>query len=580
MCGIAGTTKKASSFEIERAHRSMSMRGPDGPGEFVDDAVTLLHARLSIIDLNVRANQPIHDNDAKVSIVFNGEIYNYAELRKQFSLVYKFKTTSDTEVVLAGYILHGHKIWGMLSGMFAATLYDRNTHKIVLVRDHAGIKPLFYTLQSGVLSWASELKTLFQFDSTKSAINLLNVQRLEEYFVLGYVPSPLTIYDEIFCLEKCSYLEYDIETKKTSLSRYESIHYGNRETLDQIIIKSVTEHLVADVPVSLFFSGGMDSSLLASTLHYLGHETQAFSLHMPGRPLDYEFSQKISTYLGMKTEFALFDQTAFDTSYDKALEYIDVPVADVALFPTHFISALASKNFKVVLSGEGGDELFYGYPRQLVLQQNRKFHLRKLLLGYATLPRHKGKGKLFSKAAKTLDATMYYISQCSPSLTTVGTSELNRIATLLDSTTEKKNLDRDFYLENMLLRKLDMMTMANSIEGRVPLVSPRLFEYVATVQGQKLKNTSDLKRALKNELLKYLPFELVERKKTGFGFRPDSFIASNNQVKEDFHNAYTFLKTKEIPLTRYSENWIFSEKPGLVLACVILYRSIMNHKKL
>ncbi len=580
MCGIAGTTKKATREEINRVHRSMSLRGPDGPGEFFDDQVTLLHARLSIIDLNVRANQPMHDEQGNISLVFNGEIFNYAELRKQFSATYQFKTTSDTEVVLAGYKLHGNQIWSMLSGMFAAAVYDRSENKVVLVRDHAGIKPLFYTKQGGVLSWASELKTLFQFDTTKASHDSVDPDRLADYFVLGYVPSPRTLYTDIYCVERSTYLEFSLDTKVSTVSSYAAIAYGTDDSLEDILTMAVTEHLVADVPVSLFFSGGMDSSLLAAILKKVGHETQAFTLLMPGRTEDHEFSRKISNYLGLKNEYAEFDQLAFNQSYDAAMRYSDVPLADLALFPTHYVSAMASKSYRVVLSGEGGDELFYGYPRHLVLQNNRQSHLRKLLEFYLALPRHKAKGKIFTEIAKEFDAASFYMATCSPSLTTLGVEEFVRVRDTIAATIDKKDLDRDWYLENMLLHKLDTMTMANSIEGRVPLLSPRLYEYNKKMPDARLNSTTDLKAALKAELLRFLPIELVERKKTGFGFRPDAFVAQNAQVRADFHDAYAFLHSFSIPLTRYPEEWLFTEKPGLVLACVILYRSITNHHKL
>jgi asparagine synthase (glutamine-hydrolysing) len=580
MCGIAGTTKKATAEEIARAHRSMSLRGPDGPGEYFDERVTLLHARLSIIDLNERANQPMHDREGDISLVFNGEIFNYAELRKRFASAYQFKTTSDTEVVLAGYKLHGNKIWSMLSGMFAAAVYDRAENKIVLVRDHAGIKPLFYTIQGGVLSWASEMKTLFQFDTTKAAIDSIDRDRLADYFVLGYVPSPRTLYTDIYNVERSTYLEFSLDAKTSTMTPYAVITYGAQDSLEDILTMAVTEHLVADVPVSLFFSGGMDSSLLAAVLHKIGHQTQAFTLLMPGRAEDHEFSKKISNYLGLKNEYAEFDQVAFDQSYEAAMHYSDAPLADLALFPTYFVSAMASKSYRVVLSGEGGDELFYGYPRHLVLQNNRQSHLRKLLEFYLELPRHKAKGKIFTEIAKELDAASFYIATCSPSLTTLEGEEFVRVRDTLASTIDKKDLDRDWYLENMLLHKLDTMTMANSIEGRVPLLSPRLYEYNKTMSDVQLNSTADLKSALKKELLRFLPIELVERKKTGFGFRPDVFVAKNAQVRVDFHDAYAFLLSHDIPLTKYSEDWLFMEKPGLVLACVILYRSITNHHKL
>jgi len=575
MCGIAGITKPLSTNRYARVFSTLARRGPDGHDVWADDQVTLFHGRLAIIDVLARSNQPMVDSTGRYILVFNGEIYNYKVLREQFKAQYQFRTTSDTEVILAGYILHGHKIWSMLSGMFAAVIYDLDKEVILLARDHAGIKPLFYSTAGGALSFGSEMKSVFALNPELTAKDDIEPSRLNDYFVLGYIASPDTLYKRVNSLPRAHYAEYRLRDKNFSIKSYPPVVYGVTNPLETTLTTAVIEHLESDVPVALFFSGGIDSSLIAAILERQQRGLQAFSLSMPGRTADEDYGNKIAAHLGISIERSIFDQAAFDQSYAAVRTYLDVPLADVALFPTYFISSLAAAKYKVVLSGEGGDELFYGYRRQISLRHNRHSG-QALLRAYLALPNHPGKGRVFVELAKRLDAAGYYISQGSPSLSTLGVTEYTKIHDLIDKLPQAIDIDKEFYLENMLLRKLDQMTMATSLEGRVPLLSPRLYPYSDQVGARDITDELATKRALKEVLRAYVPSELIDRPKSGFGFRPEVFMRENNQVYEDFTQAYWFLKAFDVPFTRHSRSIIWERFPGLALAATLLVRSIEN----
>jgi asparagine synthase (glutamine-hydrolysing) len=576
MCGIAGTTEIVGQQAHERVLLTIAKRGPDGHGTWSDERVSLFHSRLSIIDVDARSNQPMLDPTGRCALIFNGEIYNYKQLRSEFASQYTFRTTSDTEVILAGYILYGHKIWSMLSGMFAVSLYDMEAEKIILARDHAGIKPLFYSQTDGVLTWGSEIKSIFALNPKQSPYDCIDPDRLADYFVLGYIPSPLTLYRHIFSLPRSTYAEYSLPDQSLVETEYTPIVFDTSVSIETSLQASVIEHLEADVPIGLFFSGGIDSSLLAVLLHKEGKQLQAFSLAMPGRTDDLEYSKKIADHLGLVVERTVFDQAAFDTSYEQVRAYVDVPLADVALFSVDVIAGLAAQQYKVVLSGEGGDELFYGYPRHHVLRHDRR-RLSALLRAYLALPNHTGKGRVFQKLATAFDGVGYYIGILSPSLSSIDPKAYDRIYRQLSRVERLVDIDKEFYLENMLLRKLDSMTMANSLEGRVPLVSPRLYPYSSAINPATLEHAVDAKRLLKDTLRAYVPDNLIDRKKSGFGFSPGTFVKKNPLVRADFEQAFAFLSAHHISFTKRGIEQIWDTSPGLVLASILLVRTIENH---
>jgi asparagine synthase (glutamine-hydrolysing) len=580
MCGIAGTTRNISERDVATVASGMSHRGPDGYGTFISPDVTFIHRRLSIIDLDQRSMQPMWTPEKDIALIYNGEIYNYQILRKELEKDYKFITTSDTEVILHGYRKYGNDIWHKLSGMFAATIVDFRHRKIILSRDHAGIKPLFYHFDGECITWASEIKSLFQMLPGLNPLAQLVPERMEAYFVLGYIPSPTTLYKDIFQVEKSSFIEFDLDSRTILKKSFETVSEEKDSSLKEIVSESVLAHLASDVPVGLFFSGGVDSSLIAAVLQEHKKDLRAYSLVMPGRGADYEYGKKIADHLKMHVEYAEFDTAAFEESYRHVTRSITLPLADIALFPTWYISKQAAKEVKVVLSGEGGDELFFGYPRHSVLRRKPTMpFLSNLLDIYREQGVHPGKGLVYQKLSSHIDLAAYYISICSPAFGAVEQRSFDAVRTSIkEKSADPLFFDRDFYLENMLLQKLDLMGMQHSLEGRVPLLAPSLFAYSRTEASRFSESDGSIQKpALKKVLEEYIPKELIYRKKSGFGFNAAQFVKHSTQVHKDFDAAYEFLCEYNIVLTtRYEKQWLIENKSGVVLAAILLHRSIIN----
>jgi asparagine synthase (glutamine-hydrolysing) len=390
----------------------------------------------------------------------------------------------------------------------------------------------------------------------------------------------MSLYRDVYQLERSSYLEFSVKSKTYTTTVFEPNDTAKNGSLGDILEQSVLEHLVADVPVGLFFSGGTDSSLIAAILKKHDHSLVTYSLEMPGRDTDREYSRRIGDFLGLDVQYSVFDQTAFDGSYYDVTRRIDIPLCDIGIFPTYYISQQAAKDVKVVLSGEGGDELFFGYKRHNVLKNKRRVHAlaSKLLHVYQHSPNHPGKGLVYQHIAKHTDVTAYYMAVMSPALLAWDIHASSQAHKILEKSNSPLFYDRNFYLENMLLRKLDLMTMAHSLEGRVPLLSPQLVSYSNQHAAQEYRDDSSgiLKPALKTALEGYLPRGLVDREKSGFGFNPETFIRSSTIIRDDFLSAYDFLKQMNIAVATYDREWIFNHKPGLVLASILLHRSVIN----
>jgi asparagine synthase (glutamine-hydrolysing) len=414
MCGIAGTTRVVDRAHVVRAEELLKHRGPNGSRIEVLNGVTMLHRRLAIIDLEERALQPLWTKDRTKAIIFNGEIYNYRKLKAELAASATFETEGDSEVILKGYEVWGEKVFERLSGMFALAIVDATRHRVILARDHAGMKPLWYHhTVSGGLTWSSELRSLFTLCDIQPDDCLME-GRLNEYFALGYIASPRTLYKDVHVLPRGSYAMFDCVSKELNIVPFVPDTCGVELTTEACIESSVLEHLVSDVPVGLFFSGGVDSSLLAAILMKHGVQLKAFSLSMPGRSLDTEYGTEIAKMLELACERREFDTALMMESYQQVMKTIDVPIADISLLPTWAISKEAKKEVTVVLSGEGGDELFMGYQRHHTLRSLRFIpgisHLFSALL---EAPDVRGKGTILRTLASYGDPSSYYLSACS-----------------------------------------------------------------------------------------------------------------------------------------------------------------------
>jgi len=576
MCGIYGTTLKDANL-AEAAAKSFCYRGPDAFSLRIDDGVIFAHNRLSIIDLDPRSTQPMLDENNENSIVFNGEIYNYAQL-KQLVPEYKFRTTSDTEVILALYNKFGAEFLKYLSGMFALAIHDKKKAEILIARDHGGIKPLYYTLENKEIIFASEMKGIVTAKEGKAEIDR---DAIDLYFTLGYVPTPKTIYKNIFKLPPGTFAVFGLPSRTLSTPTKFNPDVPvikNEEELFKQIEEAIVAHTIADVPVGIFFSGGIDSSLISAVLHARGIDLNAYSITMEHKSNDEYYSKKIAEHLGFNYKAEFFGPKEFEEVYDTVMSHIDEPIYDMSLFPTYFVSRIASKDVKVVLSGEGGDENFYGYERHLVMWSLReKFDANFDVYDsiYFALPEFRGKSVLARKIYKLIGKPFsYYLLEMGQLPNRNGFKLAKQI--ISNYTNYAPHLDLTTYLENDLLRKTDMATSYNSIEGRVPLLAPTLFSVNEEIESAKLRN-GNRKALLKKLLKRYLPEELVERPKSGFSINVKSICRNSAKFQTDLKLALEYLKKENLlPNSIIKNPDLTSRLPYVAFMCIALYRSIKN----
>lgn len=586
MCGIIGINESNEGL-VRKAAQRFCYRGPDASGFFSDERVTLGHHRLAIVDLDARANQPMADDMGTVEVVFNGEIYNFKELRAELEQKYTFRTTSDTEVLLYAYREWGSTMACRLQGMFALGIYDMTQGKIILMRDHAGIKPLYYYAHDGVMVFASELKGVVAALRAKNIHPVLDEKALDLYFVFGYIPSPYSIYIGVRKLERASLLEYDLALKKiirqeTYKSEYARVQ--SKEEYAALLEKKILAHLAADVPVGVFFSGGTDSSLVVSVLHKYGINLETFSIGIDYKTDDGFYFRKIAEHLGITSHVFDFTIAEFDRVYEPVMSRMDEPTSDNSIFPTYFVSAKAAEHVKVVLSGEGGDEYFYGYPRSLVLHGlngygeyfDRRVSVIDLL--FFLTPSYTAKNYFFERLFRLCRMPYsYYLLAMSPSRDNMSLRQW-RLAKkeIRGRNIRPMALDQELYLENDLLRKTDFATSYASIEGRVPLLDIEIIQNAKKFEVEKLTG-GVLKAFLKSILAEYLPAELVYRNKSGFGTNMQRNFEQSQYLKKDLETALIYLAKKNICcFSRHRMDAYMKRYPNYCFALISLYYALHN----
>ena len=582
MCGICGIYNARG---IEKSHRqlvdemnlTLKHRGPDGDGIFADKSVVLGHRRLSIIDLD-GGDQPIFNEDGSIAIVFNGEIYNYQELRKDLvSKGHKFSTHSDTEVIVHLYEEKGLDCLDDLNGMFAFALWDKNRQRLFIARDRFGEKPLYYHYSNGKLVFASELKAIIKDTRINREVD---VSALDDYLAYGYVPAPKSIYKNIKKLPQAHCLT--LEKENLNVRRYWSAeitsdkHNINEqdamEQLRELLLDSIKIRLRSDVPVGAFLSGGIDSSLIValSAQQYQGKLT-TFSVGFSEQDFD-ELSyarQVADRYQTNHHEIMLHDIDA--NLFPRIVEHFDEPFADPSAVPTYYVTQEAAKHLKVCLSGDAGDELFCGYGRYRPLQVEKFLQaipggIRRPLFNTLAnfVPDHiAGKGFL-RRAAAT--APVHWQR-------TVGIFDsferqnlwrneykkgADRGAWLFEPYFEQSDIsltslrmltDQNTYLTDDILVKVDRNSMWHSLEVRVPLLDHRIAE-LANSFPLDLKFANNVQKyPLKHILKGLVPDELLTRKKSGFGmpikyWLKDKFydysrdlLSSSSTLSSQFFNA-------------------------------------------
>jgi asparagine synthase (glutamine-hydrolysing) len=554
MCGIAGQIKTSGSIdegELLRMRDALEHRGPDDKGFWIgaDGKVGLAHRRLSIIDLSEAGRQPMANDDGTLLLVFNGEIYNFRELRQTLEEKgHVFRSQTDSEV-----ILHAYEEWGIeavarLNGMFAFALYDRARRRVVLARDRFGEKPLYYAVDRGVFYFASELKALRTCGDLSLGIDR---EKLYPYLVFGYTPYPDTIFAGVFKLPPASIAVVDVESLDCSVTEYwdprgsgDAGDAGNLEEavdrMDALFSEAVGMRLMADVPVGAFLSGGVDSSLIVSAMTRHQAKVKTFAIGFwDGEYDEAPYAKAIAAHLGCEhREYYVEPQEAIDVLMGLPAIY-DEPFADSSAIPTCIVSRFAREEVKVVLTGDGADELFGGYTVYPLFARLR--HVQRLprmarslaaamagAIGSGKWKRHADllrQGELWELFLYLNERTVTKPPDAARILPGVNEeladSEFARIFRReqgRDSLQAAMSTEAGTYLVDDILTKVDRASMAVSLEARVPFLDHRIAEFAAGLSsGTKMgRGGQERKRVLYSLLGRYLPRELFERKKHGF----------------------------------------------------------------
>ena len=567
MCGIAGIVSlrgaAPSCEELVRMCNAMTHRGPDDAGYLVEGPVALGMRRLSIIDL-AGGHQPIFNEDGTVGVVFNGEIYNYRALRAWLeSEGHSFRTASDTEVIVHLWEQVGIDFPKHLSGMFAIALFDRSQRRVVLARDHVGIKPLYYALDPDGLVFGSEVKTLLASGRIQRR---LDVDGLAQFLSWEYVPGAGTMLRDIRRLEPARSLELDLATGRTTLRRFwgpiTAAGTGPSRTeadwadeVEVAIKRSVQSQLMSDVPLGAFLSGGVDSSLVVAAMG----DAETFSIGFDDPSYnETQWSRRVAEHLGVRHHVEIIRPQVLDL-FEHLMHFMDDPIGDFSIFPTYLVSRLASHYVKVVLSGDGGDELFGGYETFLAEEKFRTWQrlpgwLRRGVLEPATavLPPSSAKKGLVNKAKRFVEGArldpgwgharwrvfcdevvrsrLFTEDARRAVKTPVGAHILALQAEARGCDERDRALYVDFssYLVDNCLTKVDRMSMACSIEARVPLLDRDVVELAFRLPSELKYDGGQTKILLKRIAARHVPRECVYRPKEGFS------IPIKNWLKQEF----------------------------------------------
>ncbi len=540
MCGIAGYWQSGVDLNeetLEAMASSLRHRGPDHSGQFVEERVGLVHERLSIIDLNKRANQPVYSHDERYVMVYNGEVYNYNELATQFRI--ETQTTSDTEVVLELFAKKGVAFVNYLSGMFAIAIYDRLEKRLFLFRDRVGIKPLFYYEKPGICVFASELKAL-QKSLPKSWLQI-NHQSVSNFLHLGFIPAPDSIYEAVHKLlpGELAIIDANGIVKRKWWSIEQKIEKDKIKSesaallrLDKIVNSAVQSRLISDVPVGTFLSGGVDSSLVSAIAarHFPG-KIKTFTIGFEhAKHNESEHAAKVAQHIGSEHNLLYAtEQEARELLPDIISQY-DEPFADTSAIPTMLVSKLAKNDVTVTLSGDGGDELFMGYGAHIWAGRLAKSRVRMMAPFYRSAlamggSRYKRVARLFEKLQENeshiFSQEQYFFSQKEllQLLKQQGDAfkpQYEHIRRQLTPEEQQALFDFKYYLPDDLLTKVDRASMRYALETRVPLLDYRMVEMAFNLDPALRLKGKDGKYLLKQLLYRYVPKELFDRPKQGF----------------------------------------------------------------
>mgnify|MGYP002535193127 FL=1 len=535
MCGICGIIRKGDNKDIIKKMNDRIMhRGPDGEGYYIDGDIAFGHRRLSIIDLST-GDQPIYNEDNSVVTVYNGEIYNYVELRSELeSLGHEFKTKSDTEV-----LVHGYEEWHTdlpkhLRGMFAFAIHDKKRNEIFLARDNFGIKPLYYAKMNDSFMFASEIKSFLDVPDFKKEFN---EEILETYLEFSFVPTNETFFKGVYRLDAgCSLLYKDEDIK---INKYFKLDFKEDKmsftdavkNISDVMEDSVKRHLIADVEVGSFLSSGIDSSYIVS----LARPHKTYTVGYENKKYDeINYAKDLADKLGIKNESKIIKKDEYLDAIPKIMYHLDEPTSDPAAISLYFVAKLASRDLKVVLSGEGADEFFggYNYYREEVdykFYNKIPYGIRHAIGKVAGLfPEVRGFNFLVRRGEKLENSYIGVNRNFSEKMARKvlrKNYELKAIDVTKNVYNEFKDysnidkmqaIDINFWLMKDILLKADRMTMASSIEGRVPFIDKEVFSVASKLPFDYKVTKENTKVALREAARKVIPTDAYKKKKLGF----------------------------------------------------------------
>jgi len=571
MCGICGIVNFDRSEPVdpdlvERMTTAMVHRGPDDDGYFVEANAGFGHRRLSIIDLG-GGKQPIFNEDGSILIVFNGEIYNYAELTAKLTgLGHTFQSRSDTEAIVHAYEQYGDACVDHLRGMFAFAIWDRRCKRLLVARDRLGIKPLYFYQCDGFLAFASEIKSLLQIPAVSRVVN---PEALEPYLTLRYVPGPQTMFKGISKLQPGHLLVMDAHGVR--IRKYWDLKYRRDEGISsedylgrfqELFEESVKLRLVAEVPLGVFLSGGLDSSAILAVMSKLrGRErikTFSVGYEVPSTQEDsvneFEYARLAAKAFGAEHHEFKLTAADFRDSLTDLVWYLDEPLADDSCIPLYFIARLARKHITVVLSGEGADEILAGYgiyKRMLAIEAAyEQFprltpwvarNLASVFPGQVVQRYARWASLPMEERYRGVSMGMPTALRCELLGRQAGQTAADDAFRFCFEAVPKKDVlnrmlyaDAKIWLPDDLLLKADKMTMANGLELRVPFLDHKLVEFAATLPAHlKLKGSTG-KFLLREAMQNVLPKRIINRSKKGFPVPTESWLRGD--LKDFVHD--------------------------------------------
>lgn len=585
MCGICGFNWRDEEL-VRSMAKTLEHRGPDQDGFYCCDQVSLGHRRLSIIDLSENGRQPMFNEDGSVVLVFNGEIYNFVELRKELTAKgHVFSSLSDSEV-----IIHAYEEWGLdsiskLRGMFGYALYDLKNKRLLLVRDRIGIKPIYYYHDKGRFLFASEIKAILEDGNVERKVNY---QALYDYLGFEFVPSPQTMFEGIHKLPAGHYLL--LEDDQISVEKYWDLSLKTDESIknfDDAVEKmrehldyAVKSHLVSDVPLGVFLSGGLDSSCIVALMRKhisgslktftIGYEDESFS--------ELDYAEIVAKQFDTDHQVLMLD-TMRPEYVEQTLYHLDEPMTDLSTVPLYLLCKQAREHVTVCLSGEGADESFAGYDRFKASRLNRWFNImpgfiRRDMIGNLVgmlpdQPQKKGAINMLKRFVEgsNLDSDgehlrwQYFLNKklednlfgdaFKSSTNRDPFWQVRKYSAQCDAGNDALNreiyLDMRFMMTDSVLMKVDRMSMASSLEIRVPLLDHVLVEYMASLPGNWKLNKLTTKYIFRSALEGLLPEKVVHRGKQGYS------LPVKHLLRGDLHD-YMVELLHDSPLIREQMN--------------------------